>query len=43
VARLAQRQVIFFFWPIDAFFLRDGLQAGEETFLKSSIAPSACA
>jgi hypothetical protein len=33
----------FYVAGIDAFLLRDGLQTGRETFLKSSIAPSACA
>jgi len=33
----------FYITGIDAFLLRDGLQTGRETFLKSSIAPSACA
>ena len=33
----------FYVAGIDAFLLRDGLQARGETFLKSSIAPSACA
>ena len=33
----------FYVAGIDAFLLRDGLQTGGETFLKSSIAPSACA
>ena len=33
----------FYVAGIDAFLLRDSLQTGGETFLKSSIAPSACA
>jgi hypothetical protein len=33
----------FYVAGIDAFFLRDSLQTGGKTFLKSSIAPSACA
>jgi hypothetical protein len=33
----------FYVTGIDAFLLRDGFQTGGKTFLKSSIAPSACA
>jgi hypothetical protein len=33
----------FYVAGINAFLLRDGLQTGGKTFLKSSIAPSACA
>jgi hypothetical protein len=51
--RLAHLRVILFFWlvlepnfylaDVDRFFARDFIQARWELFLKSSIAPSACA